>query len=194
LRILNEEGMMERKGMVTFAGNPLTLIGNEVKVGDKAPSFTVLDKDLSEVMLSDFAGKVKIISVTPSLDTPVCDLQARKFNEEAGSLGDTVVVINISMDLPFAIARFCTSAGIEKIRTLSDHRDASFGNAYGVLIKELRLLSRSIFVIDQLDIIRYIELVPEITNQPDYDKALAEARKLRGFIQEQESRWDPYWE
>jgi len=185
---------MERKGMVTFAGNPLTLIGNEVKVGDKAPSFTVLDKDLSEVMLSDFAGKVKIISVTPSLDTPVCDLQARKFNEEAGSLGDTVVVINISMDLPFAIARFCTSAGIEKIRTLSDHRDASFGNAYGVLIKELRLLSRSIFVIDQLDIIRYIELVPEITNQPDYDKALAEARKLRGFIQEQESRWDPYWE
>jgi len=194
LRILNEEGMMERKGMVTFAGNPLTLIGNEVKVGDKAPSFTVLDKDLSEVMLSDFAGKVKIISVTPSLDTPVCDLQARKFNEEAGSLGDTVVVINISMDLPFAIARFCTSAGIEKIRTLSDHRDASFGNAYGVLIKELRLLSRSIFVIDQLDIIRYIELVPEITNQPDYEKALAEARKLRGFIQEQESRWDPYWE
>jgi len=185
---------MERKGMVTFAGNPLTLIGNEVKVGDKAPSFTVLDKDLSEVMLSDFAGKVKIISVTPSLDTPVCDLQARKFNEEAGSLGDTVVVINISMDLPFAIARFCTSAGIEKIRTLSDHRDASFGNAYGVLIKELRLLSRSIFVIDQLDIIRYIELVPEITNQPDYEKALAEARKLRGFIQEQESRWDPYWE
>jgi len=185
---------MERKGMVTFAGNPLTLIGNEVKVGDKAPSFTVLDKDLSEVMLSDFAGKVKIISVTPSLDTPACDLQARKFNEEAGSLGDTVVVINISMDLPFAIARFCTSAGIEKIRTLSDHRDASFGNAYGVLIKELRLLSRSIFVIDQLDIIRYIELVPEITNQPDYGKALAEARKLRGFIQEQESRWDPYWE
>jgi len=185
---------MERKGTVTSAGNPLTLVGNEVKVGDKAPAFTVLDKDLSEVMLSDFAGKVKIISVTPSLDTPVCDLQARKFNEEAGSLGDTVVVINISMDLPFAIARFCTSAGIEKIRTLSDHRDASFGNAYGVLIKELRLLSRSIFVIDQLDIIRYIELVPEITNQPDYDKALAEARKLRGFIQEQESRWDPYWE
>lgn len=185
---------MERKGMVTFAGNPLTLSGNEVKVGDKAPSFTVLDKDLSEVKLSDFAGKVKIISVTPSLDTPVCDLQARKFNEEAGTLGDQVAVINISMDLPFAIARFCTSAGIEKIRTLSDHRDASFGNAYGVLIKELRLLARSIFVIDQSDIIRYIELVPEITNQPDYEKALAEARKLRGFIQEQESRWDPYWE
>lgn len=186
---------MERKGIVTFAGNPLTLVGDEVKVGDKAPAFTVLDKDLREAKLSDFTRKVKIISVTPSLDTPVCDLQARKFNAEAGALGDQVAVINISMDLPFAIARFCTSAGIEKIRALSDHRDASFGNAYGVLIKELRLLSRSIFVIDSSDVIRYIEVVPEITNQPDYNKALAETKKLRGFIQEPtESRWDPYWE
>jgi thioredoxin-dependent peroxiredoxin len=186
---------MERKGIVTFAGNPLTLVGNEVTVGDKAPAFTVLDKDLREVNLSDFAGKVKIISVTPSLDTPVCDVQARKFNMEAGTLCDGVAVINISMDLPFAISRFCTGAGIEKIRTLSDHRNASFGNAYGVLIKELRLLSRAIFVIDQSDIIRYLEVVPEIANQPDYDQALGEARKLGGFIQEpSESRWDPYWE
>jgi len=169
---------MERKGIVTFSGNPLTLAGNEVKVGDKAPAFKVIDKDLSEVTLSDFGGKVKIISVTPSLDTPVCDLQARKFNQEAGALGDKVSVINISMDLPFAISRFCTSAGIENIRTLSDHRDASFGNAYGVLIKELRLLARSIFVIDQSDIIRYLEQVPEITNEPNYEQALAEARKL----------------
>jgi thiol peroxidase len=166
---------MERKGIVTFAGNPLTLVGNEVKVGDRAPEFTALDKDLTEVKLSDFAGKVKVISVTPSLDTPVCDLQARKFNEEAGTLGDGVSVINISMDLPFAIARFCTSAGIEKIRTLSDHRDASFGHAYGVLIKELRLLARSIFVIDPSDVIRYMEVVSEIADQPDYGKALAEA-------------------
>jgi len=186
---------MERKGIVTLAGNPLTLAGNELKVGDKAPAFTVLDKDLSEVKLSDFSGKVKIISVTPSLDTPVCDLQARKFNAEAVALGDMVAVINISMDLPFAIARFCTSAGIKNIRTLSDHRDTSFGHAYGVLIKELRLLSRSLFVIDQSDLIRYIELVPEITNQPDYDQALAEARKVRGFIQERSERsWDPYFE
>ncbi len=186
---------MERNGIVTFMGNPLTLIGDEVKAGDRAPDFTALDKDLREVKLSDFAGKVKIISVTPSLDTPVCDLQARRFNAEAGALSDQVATINISMDLPFAIARFYTSAGIEKIRTLSDHRDASFGRAYGVLIKELRLLTRSIFVIDRTDVIRYIELVPEITNQPDYDKALVEARKLRGFIQEpSESRWDPYWE
>lgn len=172
------EAAMDRKGMVTFAGKPLTLTGNEVKVGDKAPDFKAVDKDLSEVRLSDFAGKVKILSVTPSLDTPVCDLQARKFEEDAGALGDKVSVINISMDLPFAIARFCAGAGIKNIRTLSDHRDASFGNAYGVLIKELRLLSRSIFVIDRSDVIRYIQIVPEITNEPDYDKAVAEAKKL----------------
>jgi thiol peroxidase len=169
---------MERKGVVTFAGNPLTLTGNEMKVGDKAPDFNAVDKDLSEVRFSDFAGKVKIISVTPSLDTPVCNLQARKFEEEAGALGDKIAVINISMDLPFAIARFCAGAGIKNIRTLSDHREASFGNAYGVLIKELRLLSRTIFVIDRSDTIRYIEAVPEITNEPDYDTAIAEAKKL----------------
>jgi thiol peroxidase len=169
---------MERKGVITIGGKPLTLTGNEVKVGDKAPDFTAVDKDLSEVRLSDFAGKVKIISVTPSLDTPVCSLQAKKFEQESGALGDRVAVINISMDLPFAIARFCAGAGIKNIRTLSDHRDASFGNAYGVLIKELRLLSRTIFVIDRSDMIRYIERVPEITDEPDYDKAIAEAKKL----------------
>jgi thiol peroxidase len=133
---------------------------------------------MKEVKLSDFAGKVKIVSVTPSLDTPVCDLQARTFNKEAQSLSDAAVILNVSMDLPFAIARFCTGAGINNLRTLSDHRDASFGNAYGVLIKELRLLSRSIFVIDKSDVVRYIEIVPEITNQPDYSKALEAARKL----------------
>jgi thioredoxin-dependent peroxiredoxin len=170
--------MMERKGMVTFAGNPLTLVGNEVRVGDKAPDFTVLDKDMKEVKLSDFRGKIKILSVTPSLDTPVCSLQASTFNREAEALGDKIVTINLSMDLPFAIARFCQSEGITKIRTLSDHRDASFGNGYGVLIKELRLLSRSIFVIDGSDVIRYIEMVPEITNEPDYQKAVAAARAL----------------
>jgi thiol peroxidase len=169
---------MERKGVVTFAGNPLTLAGNEIKVGDKAPDFTVLDKTMKETKLSDFAGKVKIISVTPSLDTPVCDLQARTFNEEAQSLSDKVVIINVSMDLPFAIARFCSAAGIEKLATLSDHRDASFGNAYGVLIKELRLLSRSIFVIDAANVVRYVEIVPEITNEPNYGKAIEAAKSL----------------
>ena len=171
---------MERTGIITFAGNPLTLVGNEVKVGDKAPGFTVVDKELKPVSLTDFQGKVKLISVTPSLDTPVCDLQARTFNQQASALPEDVAVLNISMDLPFAIARFCTNAGIEKVKALSDYLEASFGMAYGVLIKELRLLSRSIFVIDRNDVIAYMELVPEMTNPPDYDRALAAAKKLLG--------------
>jgi thioredoxin-dependent peroxiredoxin len=169
---------MERKGVVTFQGNPLTLIGNALKIGDKAPPFTALDKDLTPVSLSDFAGKIKIISVTPSLDTPVCNLQATTFNRSAASLSPDIALINVSMDLPFAIARFCSTEGIDKLRTLSDHRDASFGLAYGVLVEELRLLARSIFVVDKTNTIRYIELVPEMTNEPDYDKALSEAKKL----------------
>ena len=169
---------MERKGKITFLGNPLTLIGTEKKTGEKADNFTVLDKELKEISLKDFAGKIKLISVTPSLDTPVCDIQARRFNQEAAKLPDDVVIMNISMDLPFAISKFCTTAGIDKVKAYSDHRDASFGNAYGVLIKELRLLARSIFIIDRDDTIRYIELVPELSHQPDYDKALAELRKL----------------
>lgn len=169
---------MERKGVVTFQGNPLTLIGNAVGVGDKAPAFVVLDKDLTPVRLSDFSGKVKIISVTPSLDTPVCNLQATTFNKKAQALSDDTVVINISMDLPFAIARFCSSEGIDKIRTLSDHREASFGIAYGLLVEELRLLARAIFVIDKADVIRYAEIVPEMTKEPNYDKALEAAAKL----------------
>lgn len=170
---------MERTGKITFQGNPLTLVGPELMGGDKAPDFTVLDKYLSEVKLSDFAGKIKIISVTPSLDTPVCDMQARRFNQETDKLGDDVVVMNISMDLPFAIARFCSAAGIDKIKTLSDHRDAAFGNAYGVLIKELRLLTRAIFVLDKTNVVKYVEIVPEITNAPDYDKVLAFVKSLK---------------
>jgi thioredoxin-dependent peroxiredoxin len=171
---------MERAGIVTFAGNPLTLLGNPTKVGDKAPDFTAVDKDLKDVSLSEFAEKVKIISVTPSLDTPVCDLQARRFNDEAQTLSDAVVVLNISMDLPFAIARFCADAGVDRVKALSDHREAAFGMSYGVLIKGLRLLTRSIFVIDRANVIRYQQIVPEVTNHPDYDKALAEVRKLIG--------------
>jgi len=163
---------------VTFQGNPLTLLDKEVKVGDKAPDFVVLDSNLKEVRLKDFPGKIKLISVTPSLDTPVCDMQARRFNEAAAKLPDDVVIINISMDLPFAIARFCTSAGIDRVKVLSDHRDASFGNTYGVLIKELRLLARSVFIIDRDNIMKYIEIVPEITNHPDYEKALEVVKSL----------------
>jgi len=171
---------MERKGVIKFKGNPLTLTGNEMKVGDKASDFTVLDGELKETGLKDFAGKVKVVSVTPSLDTPVCDLQARMFNSEAAKLPADVAVLNISMDLPFAISRFCASAGIDKVKALSDHRDASFGNGYGVLIRELRLLARSIFIIDKDDVIRYIQIVPELSNEPDYEKALEALKKITG--------------
>lgn len=169
---------MERKGVITFMGNPLTLVGLEPKANDPAPDFTVLSNDLKEIHLKDFAGKIKVISVTPSLDTPVCDLQATRFDREATSLPEDVVVMNISVDLPFAIARFCAAKNVGKVRTFSDHRDTSFGNAYGVLIKELRLLARAIFIIDKNDIIRYIEIVPEVTKEPDYTKALDALKNL----------------
>ena len=171
---------MERKGIITFKGNPLTLTGNEMRVGDRAPDFIVLDGELKEIGLKDFAGKVKVISVTPSLDTPVCDLQARMFNTEAAKLPADVTVLNISMDLPFAISRFCTSAGIDKVKALSDHRDASFGNGYGVLIKELRLLARAVFILDKDNVVRYSQIVPEVTNEPDYEKALEALKKITG--------------
>ena len=170
---------MERKGIVTFKGNALTLIGPELKAGDNAPDFRVLNGELKEFGLKDFAGKIKIISVTPSLDTPVCDIQARRFNKEVAGLAADVAVLNVSMDLPFAISRFCTSAGIDKVLALSDHRNASFGMAYGVLIKEMRLLARSVFIIDKNDSIRYMQIVPEVTDLPDFDAALAEIKKLK---------------
>lgn len=163
---------------ITMKGNPLTLIGSDITVGGKAPDFKALDGDLKEVSLKDFAGKVKVISVTPSLDTPVCDLQLRRFNSEAATLPGDVVVLNISMDLPFAISRFCATASIEKAKALSDHRDAAFGMSYGVLIKELRLLARSIFILDKDDILRYREIVPEQSSHPDYEKALQALRKI----------------
>ncbi len=169
---------MERIGVVTIHGNPLTLVGPDLRVGDKAPDFTALNSDLKEVRLKDFEGNIKVISVTPSLDTPVCDIQARRFNQEAANFSDNVVVINISMDLPFAIARFCSAAGIDRVKTLSDHRDASFGSAYGVLIKELRLLARSIFIIDKDNIIRLKEIVPEVTNHPDYEGVVNLIKKM----------------
>jgi thiol peroxidase len=164
---------MERTGVITFLGGPLTLLGPEIKVGQKAPDFTVLDNGLAPKSLKDFAGKTVVLSVTPSLDTPVCDAQLRKFNDSATKLGNDVVVLNISMDLPFANKRFCSVAGIEKAVTLSDHRDASFGTAYGVLIKELRLLARAIFVIGKDGVVKYAEVVPEVTHSPAFDKALA---------------------
>ncbi len=167
----------ERKGAATFKGNPLTLIGPELKKGDKAPNFQLLANDLSAVSLENFKGKTKLVSVVPSLDTPVCDLQTKRFNEEASKLPSDTVVLTVSADLPFAQARWCGAAHADKVKTLSDHREASFGKAYGVLIKELRLLSRSIFVIGPDDKIQYVEYVKEITQHPNYEKALASLRE-----------------
>jgi thiol peroxidase len=163
---------------VTFKGNPVTLVGEEIKVGDTAPDFTVLANDLSPVTLKDTEGKVRIISVVPSLDTGVCDAQTRKFNEEAAKLED-VVVLTVSMDLPFAQKRWCAAAGLENVMTASDHRDASFGEAYGVLMKELRLLARSVFVIDSNNKVTYAEYVPEGTTHPQYEAALEAAKAAK---------------
>ena len=170
--------MQERKGLITMHGNPLTLVGTEIKAGDSAPDVTLLGNDLSPVNLSSYKGKICVLSVVPSLDTPVCDMQTRKFNDEAGNLGDDVVILTISMDLPFAQTRWCGAAGVEKVVTLSDHRDASFGDAYGVMIKELRLLARAIFVVDKNGTVQYCQLVNEVSDEPDYDAALGAVKNL----------------
>lgn len=169
--------MEERRGVVTFKSNPVTLVGPEIKVGDKAPDFRLLTTEMTEVWLSESKGRVRLLSVVPSLDTPVCDLQTQRFEEEASKLGD-VVIYTISMDLPFAQARYCGAHNITNLRTLSDHREASFGVAYGVLIKELRLLSRAVFIVDRDDIVRYVEYVKEITQHPEYDSALETLLKV----------------
>ncbi|MDD4021360.1 MAG: thiol peroxidase [Synergistaceae bacterium] len=169
---------MERNGITTMKGNPMTLIGPELKPGDKAPDFTVLDQTMAPKTLKDFDGKFKVISVTPSLDTPVCDLQIHWFNEDAANQPQDVAVLNISMDLPFAIKRFCATGGIDKAMALSDHRDASFGTNWGVLMKELRLLARSIFIVDKENVIRYVQIVPEQTAEPDYEAALKALKEL----------------
>jgi thioredoxin-dependent peroxiredoxin len=160
---------------ITFKGEPKTLVGTEVKVGDKAPNFTVLANDLSPKTLADYEG-VKLISVVPSLDTGVCDAQTRRFNEEASKLGD-VKVLTISMDLPFAQKRWCGANGIENVVTLSDHREASFGKAFGVLIEDLRLLTRAVFVVNQNNEVTYVEYVNEATDHPDYESALSAVKE-----------------
>jgi thiol peroxidase len=170
----------ERKGLVTMKGKPVTLIGQAIKVGQKAPDFEVTANDLSHVRFSSFAGKVCIIASVPSLDTSVCDMETRKFNEKAAGLGPDVVILTISMDLPFAQKRWCGAAGIKNLQTLSDYRDASFGMAYGVLIKDLRLLARAVFVVDKKGVVRYLQIVPEIATEPDYDAALKAAKELQG--------------
>lgn len=162
---------------VTFKNEPITILGEEVKVGSVAPDFTVLANDLSEKTLKDYEGKKKLISAVPSLDTGVCSQQTRKFNEEAANEQDGVV-LTISNDLPFAQKRWCAAEGLENVITLSDHRDLSFGEHYGVIMKELRLLARSVFVLDKDNKVVYAEIVSEGTNHPDYDKALEAFKNL----------------
>jgi thiol peroxidase len=169
---------MERPGAVTFKGQPLTLVGPELKPGDKAPDFTIIDQSLQPASLKDYAGKVILLSVVPSLDTSICSAQTKRFNEEAAQLPEDVAILTVSMDLPFAQARFCGAENIDRVKVLSDHRDASFAQAYGTLVKELRLESRAIFVIDRDGIIRYVEYVPEIASHPNYDAALQAVKSL----------------
>ncbi|MGH9785995.1 MAG: thiol peroxidase [Terriglobia bacterium] len=169
--------MSERKGAVTLRGNPMTLVGPELKAGDKAPDFTVIGNDMKPVTLADTAGKVRILASVPSLDTPVCDAETRRFNEEAANLPG-VEILTVSMDLPMAQSRWCGAAGVKNVRTLSDYRERSFGPAYGVLIQEIKLEARAVFVLDKDNTIRYAEYVKEVAEHPNYAAALDAAKKL----------------
>ncbi len=166
---------MERPGATTMKGNPLTLIGPELKAGDPAPDFKLVDNSLKNVTLADTGRNVRIISVVPSLDTPVCDAQTKRFNEEASKLPG-VDILTVSMDLPFAQKRWCGAFAVDKVKMLSDHRDGSFGTNYGTLIKDLRIESRAIFVLDKNNTVRHAEYVKEVADHPNYDSALAAAR------------------
>lgn len=170
--------MEKNKNKVTFGGNPVTLVGTPIKEGDEAPDFTVLDNGLNPKKLSDYEGKVRILSVFPSVDTSVCSKQNKRFNQEAANLDSNMVILALSNDLPFALNRFCDAEGIDQVVTLSDHKDVDFGTKYGFLIEELRLLARGVVVVDQNNIVRYVEYVPEIGNEPNYDAALNAAKKL----------------
>lgn len=171
---------LNRPGGVTFKGTPHTVRGAMLEVGQKAPDFTVVANDLSAVTLADSAGKVRLISVVPSLDTGICDAQTRRFNEEATNFSDEVMVLTISADLPFAQRRWCAAAGVERVQTLSCHRDMGFADAYGVHDVDLRLCQRAIFIVDQEDTLRYTEYVPEIAQEVNFDAALAKLKEVAG--------------
>ncbi len=178
---MHERGSADhmRHGFITFLGTPMTLVGPAVQVGAKAPEFTALRGDLTPFSLSSLAGKIVVINSVPSLDTGPCAMQTRRFNQEAAGLGGDVKVLVVSMDLPFAQKRFCATEGIANLETLSDHRDAAFGTAYGVLMQELRLLARSVTAVDAKGVVRYHQLVPEVSHEPNYEEALAAIRALR---------------
>lgn len=173
---------MERKGAVTLKGNPLTLVGPELKTGAKAPDFSCVDNAMKPVALADTGNRVRIFSVVPSLDTPVCDAQTKRFNEEAARTPG-MDIYTISVDLPFGQKRYCNNYGIDNIKMLSDHRDTSFGENYGTLIKELRIESRAIFVLDKDNVLRHVQYVKEVGEHPDYESALKAARSLAGVAQ-----------
>jgi thiol peroxidase len=164
---------MERTAAITFKGNPMTLLGPEIKVGDKAPAFQVTGQDLGDISLNDYAGKVLVISVLPSLDTPVCATQTRTFNAKAAELSGDVGILTVSLDLPFAAKRFCAAEGIEAVKTGSDFKHQSFGAGYGVKIKELGLLARAVFVLDKKGVVKHAEYVHEATHEPNYEAAMA---------------------
>jgi thioredoxin-dependent peroxiredoxin len=170
---------MERPGATTMRGNPLTLIGPELKVGERAPEFSAVDTGLQPVTLASTGGNVRIFSVVPSLDTPVCDMQTKRFNEEAAKL-PSVEILTVSMDLPFAMKRWCGAMGVDKVKMVSDHKTGSFGESYGTLIKELRIESRAIFVVDKENVVRHAEYVKEVADHPNYDAALSVAKQLAG--------------
>jgi len=170
--------MKERTGIVAVEGNPLTLLGEEITIGQKAPGFTALDNALQPVSLDAYKGKVAVLVAVPSLDTPVCDMEVRRFNTEAANLGDNVEIITLSMDLPFAQARWCGAAGVDKVTTLSDHNMADFGQKYGLLIKELRLLARAVLVLNTDGTVVYSEVLDDITKEPNYDAALGAVKEL----------------
>jgi len=170
--------MQEQTGVITMRGNPLTLLGNPVKVNDPAPDVELIDNSLKPVRLSDYRGKICVVSSVPSLDTPVCDMETRRFNTEAAELGPDVAILTVSMDLPFAQKRWCGAAGVERVVTLSDHRQAAFGTAYGTLIKELRLLARAVFVVDRGGVVRYVQFVKEVAEEPDYGAVLKAVKAL----------------
>ena len=170
---------MERPGATTMRGNPLTLIGPELHVGETAPDFAAVDTGMQPVTLASTGANVRIFSVVPSLDTPVCDMQTKRFNEEAAKL-PSVEILTISMDLPFAMKRWCGAMGVDKVKMVSDHKTGSFGESYGTLIKELRIESRAIFVVDKDNVVRHAEYVKEVADHPNYDAALSVAKELAG--------------
>ncbi len=169
--MIKADEVQERAGATTLRGNPMTLLGPELKAGDKAPDFDVVNDSLKPVSLESTGHGVRIFSVVPSLDTPVCDAQTKRFNEEAAKLPD-VAIYTVSMDLPFAQKRWCGNFGVDKVKMLSDHKSGSFGENYGTLIKELRIESRAIFVVDAANTLKYVEYVKEVGDHPNYDAAL----------------------